>query len=75
MADLAIYRALAGGAGLAACIALLADQARTNATEFAAMAPAPISAQSAAATDTAESLPAHGGARGAGGGGPSNITR
>lgn len=31
MTDLGIYRALAGGAGLAACIALLADQARAEA--------------------------------------------
>ena len=74
MADLAIYRALAGGAGLAACIALLADQARTNATEFAASAPAPISAQSAAA-DIAGPLSANGRPRGAGGGSPSSITR
>jgi hypothetical protein len=34
MADLGLYRALAGGAGLAACIALLADQARAEAIAF-----------------------------------------
>jgi hypothetical protein len=34
MTDLGLYRALAGGAGLAACIALLADQARAEATVF-----------------------------------------
>ena len=57
MADLAIYRALAGGAGLAACIALLADQTRADVTEFADAAPVVISARSAAAADIAPDAP------------------
>jgi hypothetical protein len=57
MADLAIYRALAGGAGLAACIALLVDQARTDETEFADATPVVISARPAAAADIAPDAP------------------
>ena len=53
MTDLGLYRALAGGAGLAACIALLADQARAEAIAFgidpsATVAPLPFASTAAA---------------------------
>lgn len=45
MSDLGLYRALAGGAGLAGCIALLVDQARANALELAQPVPLTLAAQ------------------------------
>ena len=53
MQDLGLYRALAGGAGLASCIALLADQGTAPAVEFVAPAPVAI-----AALHTRDTLPA-----------------
>ena len=50
MQDLGLYRALAGGAGLAACIALLADQARADAIDFVPPAPVAIAALHAPVT-------------------------
>ena len=50
MQDLGLYRALAGGAGLAGCIALLADQAKADAVEIVAPEPIAIAALHAQAT-------------------------
>ena len=53
MQDLGLYRALAGGAGLASCIALLADHGGADTVEFVAPAPVAI-----AALHTRDTLPA-----------------
>ncbi|MEO8175853.1 MAG: hypothetical protein ABI626_04245 [Sphingomicrobium sp.] len=47
MSDLGLYRAFAGGVGLAGCIALLVDQARANAIELAQPAPLTLAAEAA----------------------------
>ena len=50
MQDLGLYRALAGGAGLAGCIALLAEQARADAVEYVPPAPVAIAVLDAPVT-------------------------